>query len=118
MQTGEMQLPSTARNDWIIRFFRMMNLKPLGVFFFAMLVNILVDLILVLGFNAWNSTDKLVGFGKEPGAWAIDFIAQPLLIATYVWINNVSGTLIRNLIENGRVKLNPESSRQIQIFSR
>jgi hypothetical protein len=118
MQAGVMQLPTIARNDWIIRFFRIMKLKPLGVFFFVMLFNLLVDLILVIGFNAWNSTNQLLGFGKEPGAWAIDFIAQPLLVATYVWINNVSGTLIVNLIEKGRVKLNPESSQQIQSFSR
>lgn len=116
--TSGIKLPTLTRNDWIIRFFNFLKLKPLGVFFAVALFNIILDVSLALGFDIWESTPSILGLSREPGAWGIDFIGGPLLFATYVWVNRMSGSLITGLIKRGKLKLNKASREVLDQYSR
>jgi hypothetical protein len=111
-------IPTLTRNDWVIRFFKKLKMSPILVFFSVALFNLLLDFCLAKGFHAWDSTPTIHGLSMEPGGWAIDFIAEPLLFATYFWVNAKADTLIGGLIKSNKIQLNERSQAEIEKFHR
>jgi hypothetical protein len=118
MEMSKTPLPKLTRDDWILRFFRLLKLHPVGIFITVSIINIILDFCLAKGFNIWESNSRFMGLSREPGAWAIDFIADPLIFATYVWVNAMSGSLLTKLIRKKKIKWNNVTQKAIRRYSR
>jgi hypothetical protein len=69
---------------------------------------VLTNIVPALCFGAWDrfELDNGVvsgGLSREPAAWAIFFIGQPMIFAYYVWLPSAGDGLIKDLVDRRRL---------------
>ena len=91
-----------SNNEWLSKFLYWTRLSPLGVFLGMLAINLIVNIPIALKLGAWESSNQtLVGLKFEPSAWLNDWLAIPVIIAYFHWIQTASGNLFGNLLGEG-----------------
>ena len=100
------------RSDVVLRALKATGLGPVQLFFAVLAINVAADSLLAMLFGAWRPftlADGLMGLGlsREPGSWAIDAVAQPMIIAYFLWLPTATHRLFQDALSGGWLKADP-----------
>ena len=105
-------IPSLSFSDVILRGFERLKLSPWWVFVVVLAFNVVINFGFVIIFDAWGPVQTRtgeisLGFSQEPAGWAIDFLAQPMVFAMAMWLQNAGEGMMSSLLRDGHVIPHP-----------
>ena len=116
MEKTDILQPDFSTNDFFDKLCTKYKLKPFTIIGVVFLINLIVNFSFAIGFDGFNGFSVSYngenwyscGFLSEPGAWIIDFFAQPMIIGFYCWLLHAPTKLFLSLISEKRLNLSEE----------
>jgi len=119
MSSTQWQNPLNA--GWLARSLKRMEITPVLGACVTLLVYVAIDVTCALLFNAWSSSAKGLGLLTDPTVWLYDFLIQPTILGSFVWVQASGRQLFEDLVNEGvfqppirLITVNAELNRMLQ----
>ncbi|HLO16685.1 MAG TPA: hypothetical protein VK206_17760 [Anaerolineales bacterium] len=91
-------------SDLFSKWFFTQDISPQTIGLAVLIFNLVTNISLAFKYNVWETSSLSIGYRRDFASLAVDFIAEPLIIIGFLWIQRKANALIHDLKNSNKIK--------------